>query len=134
METAKSLGYVKGLIDGLGLDENAKETKVIKAIVDVLENIVDDLDDIRDDIEYLDESVDDLEDEVYGDDDDEWDDDDYEEFATYEVECPSCNAVFEVDEDTLLEGAAECPVCGESLEFEFEEEEDDEDEDENEND
>ena len=50
MDTTESLGYLKGLIEGLDLGDNKKETKVFSAIVDVLSNLVEDIDDMR---EYL---------------------------------------------------------------------------------
>ncbi|MBQ9531131.1 MAG: hypothetical protein IJR70_03555 [Eubacterium sp.] len=131
MDTMESLGYLKGLIDGLDLDEDKKETKVFKAIIEVLENMNDDLDDVYEELEYqtdtieaIDEDLAELEEDYYGDDDDEdWDDDEYEEF---EIECPNCGEIITVDEDTVLEGGIECPNCGENLEFEIEYEEDDE--------
>ena len=136
MDTTESLGYLKGLIEGLDLGDNKKETKVFSAIVDVLSNLVEDIDDMTDGVEMLADQVDavdedlaDLEEYVYDDDyDDECDcddccDDDEEEF---EVECPLCNTPFTVDAETALNGTVPCPNCGEMLEFEVEEAEDDE--------
>ena len=40
MDTTESLGYLKGLIEGLDLGDKKKETKVFSAIVDVLSNLV----------------------------------------------------------------------------------------------
>lgn len=126
METSESLGYLKGLIDGLDLDANKKETKVIKAIVDVLENLATDVDDMTEGLELVGEQIDavdedlaDLEEFVYNDDDCDCDccDDDCEE---YEVECPNCGETITVDEDTVMQGKFECPNCGEVLEFEVE--------------
>lgn len=128
METSESLGYLKGLIDGLDLDANKKETKVIKAIVDVLENLATDVDDMTEGLELVGEQIDavdedlaDLEEYVYDDDDCDCDcdccDDDCEE---YEVECPNCGETITVDEDTVMQGKFECPNCGEVLEFEVE--------------
>lgn len=126
METSESLGYLKGLIDGLDLDANKKETKVIKAIVDVLENLATDVDDMTEGLELVGEQIDavdedlaDLEEFVYDDDDCDCDccDDDCEE---YEVECPNCGETITVDEDTVMQGKFECPNCGEVLEFEVE--------------
>ena len=72
METSESLGYLKGLIDGLDLDPNKKETKVFKAIIDVLENLTEDMDDmteglelVGDQIDAVDEDLADLEEFVY---------------------------------------------------------------------
>lgn len=126
METSESLGYLKGLIDGLDLDANKKETKVIKAIVDVLENLATDVDDMTEGLELVgeqinavDEDLADLEEYVYDDDDCDCDccDDECEE---YEVECPNCGETITVDEDTVMQGKFECPNCGEVLEFEVE--------------
>lgn len=129
METTESLGYLKGLLDGFDLDENKKETKVFKAIVDVLTNLTEDVDDMTEGMELLAEQIDgvdddlaDLEEYVYDDDDDDCcgcdccgDDDD-----EYEVTCPNCGEDIVVDYDTVMEGNFECPNCGETLQFEFE--------------
>ena len=126
METSESLGYLKGLIDGLEQKKNKKETKVIKAIVDVLENLATDGDDMTEGLELVGEQIDavdedlaDLEEYVYDDDDCDCDccDDECEE---YEVECPNCGETITVDEDTVMQGKFECPNCGEVLEFEVE--------------
>lgn len=139
METTESLGYLKGLLDGLDLDSNKKETKMFNAIVDVLSNLVEDVDDITegmellaDQIDAVDEDLAELEDEVYGECDDDCDCCDCcdDEDAEFEVECPLCNETFTVDEATVMEGGINCPNCGEKLEFEIcdcEDEEEDED-------
>ncbi len=130
MDTTESLGYLKGLIEGLDLGDNKKETKVFSAIVDVLSNLVEDIDDMTDGVEMLADQVDavdedlaDLEEYVYDDecDCDDCCDDDEEEF---EVECPLCNTPFTVDAETALNGSVPCPNCGEMLEFEVEEADD----------
>ncbi len=129
MDTTESLGYLKGLIEGLDLGDNKKETKVFSAIVDVLSNLVEDIDDMTDGVEMLADQVDavdedlaDLEEYVYDECDcDDCCDDDEEEF---EVECPLCNTPFTVDAETALNGSVPCPNCGEMLEFEVEEADD----------
>lgn len=131
METIESLGYLKGLLDGLDLDSNKKETKAINAIVDVLSNVVEDIEDMTEGMELLAEQLDavdedlaEVEDYLMGDDfdcdcDDCCDCDD--ECEMYEVECPLCGELIDVDVDTVLDGAIPCPNCGEMLEFEIEE-------------
>jgi hypothetical protein len=57
MDTTESLGYLKGLIEGLDLGDNKKETKVFSAIVDVLSNLVEDIDDMTDGVEMLADQV-----------------------------------------------------------------------------
>ena len=132
METTESLGYLKGLLDGLDLDSNKKEAKVFKAIVDVLSNLTEDVNDMTEGLELLAEQIDavdedlaEVEDYLLEDDcdcdcdcDDCCDCDD--ECQEFEVECPLCGAEITVDEDTVLGGPIPCPNCGEMLEFEVE--------------
>lgn len=139
MVTAESLGYLKGLIDGLELDENTKETKVFKAIVEVLESMAEDIDDLGEELDLVEEQIDEIDDdlsaveeEIFDDDcfgcegcDGDYDDD-MEEYEEYEIECPSCGESIVVDEATVLDGSFECPSCGEKLEFEVEFEEEEE--------
>lgn len=128
MNTTESLGYLKGLLDGLDFDSNKKETKMFRAIVDVLENIIQDIDDVNEDMDLLAEQVDGIDDDLAEVEDylsecddcdccDECDDDEYA------ITCPACGEEFTVDEDTVMEGGIECPACGEFLEFELEDEE-----------
>lgn len=134
MLTSESLGYLKGLMDGLELDESQKETKVFKAIIEVLENMCDDIDDLGEELDLVEEQIDEIDEDlsaveemVFDDDfccEDCCDFDDDEE--EYEIECPSCGEVFVVDEETVLDGNFECPSCGEKLEFEIEYDEDEE--------
>ena len=129
METSESLGYLKGLIDGLDIDANSKEGKVFNAIVDVLSNLTEDIEDMTEGLALLGEQIDsvdedlaDLEEYVY--DDCDCDCDCCGDEEDFEVECPSCGEVIAVDEDTIMQGDFECPNCGEHLEFEVEYDED----------
>lgn len=128
MNTTESLGYLKGLLDGLDFDDNKKETKMFKAIVDVLENIIQDIDDVNEDIDLIAEQVDGIDDDLAEVEDylSECDDcdccDDCDDEDEYAITCPACGEEFTVDEDTVMEGGIECPACGEFLEFELEDE------------
>lgn len=143
MTTIEKVAYLKGLFEGMEIDENTKEGKLLKAVVDVLGELAEDHADLEDyvaelteQVDAVDEDLSSLEDVVYEELDDEcdgdcegcdgcddWDDD------LYDVTCPNCKESFEVDEETLLDGGVDCPNCGEHLEFDIE---DDEDEDETE--
>ena len=126
MDTTESLGYLKGLLDGLDFDDNKKETKMFKAIIDVLENMIEDIDDVNEDMDLLAEQVDGIDDDLADVEDylAECDDDccacDDCCGEDYSITCPSCGEEFTVDEDTVMEGGIECPACGEYLEFEIE--------------
>ena len=39
MTVTEKVSYLKGLAEGLGIDENEKNGKVIKAIIDVLDDL-----------------------------------------------------------------------------------------------
>lgn len=127
MTITEKVAYLKGLAAGLTLDESKPETKVINAMMDVLDDIalsVSDLEDgmdlISEQLDAVDEDLDELEGYVYEDLDDCCCDDccdDEEEY--YDVECPSCGGVISVDRDILEEGSINCPKCNELLEFEI---------------
>ena len=45
----------------------------------------------------------------------------YDEDVTYEVTCPTCGEVLQLDEETILGESTNCPKCNEFLEFDFDE-------------
>ncbi|MBQ2904691.1 MAG: hypothetical protein IJD78_07705 [Clostridia bacterium] len=128
MTITEKVAYLKGLAEGLALDEAKPETKIIKAMMDVLDDLalsVSDLEDgmdlISEQLDAVDEDLDELEGYVYEDLDDCCCDDccDEDEEEYYDVECPSCGEVICVDRDILDEGSINCPNCNELLEFEI---------------
>ena len=134
MTPAEKVAYLKGLAEGLGIDAETREGKLLTAIIDVLEDLAYDLDevsetvsDIGDDLDELYDEVDEISDYLIGaDDEDDYDDyDDEDEFwddeepVFYEVTCPACENTITIDEDVLLTGAIACPNCSETLEFDF---------------
>lgn len=130
MTLTEKISYIKGLTEGLKLDENKDEVKVINAIVDLLDDMAlavseveECLDDLCEQVDAVDEDLADLEEEFYEEleecdcgccDDDDDDDDVY-----YEVTCPTCGEEICLEEDVLLAGEIDCPKCGEKLEFDF---------------
>ncbi len=124
MTITEKLAYVKGLVEGLELDANKPEVKVLAAIVELLDDVtltVSDLeagyDDLADQLDAVDEDLCSLEEDFYEDGCDcDCDDDDG---VFYEVTCPTCNETVCVSEPIILDGGIECPNCGESLEFDL---------------
>lgn len=123
MTVTEKAAYIRGLAEGLNLDAEKPETKIINAMMDLLDDLALSVSDLEDGVEILneqvdavDEDLDDLESYVYEELDDEYDeDDDY-----YEVECPKCGETVCVDEGVLEDGSIKCPNCDELLEFDVE--------------
>jgi len=135
MEITEKVAYLKGLADGLGLDPETKEGKILIAIIDVLDDMALELEDMKDlqeelaeGLDVVSEDLEDVEDIIYDDydEDDEDDDEDEDEDESeecYVTTCPSCEEEIFFDETILEEGEVICPNCGEKLEFELDEEE-----------
>ena len=129
MDICEKIAYIKGLAEGLGLDENKKESKVLAAIIDLLSDITEEIceiedccDELMEQIDAVDEDLASLESIIYDDDDcDCCDDDDCDccDDEVYEIECPACNDVIYLDADMLAEEGMTCPNCGTELEFDF---------------
>lgn len=120
MTVTEKVAYLKGLVEGMDFDKDDKETKVLNAVLDVLEDLaltVSDLDDemelVTEQLDAVDEDLADLEEVFYDEAEDCCCDDD----DMYEVVCPNCGETVYFDEEIILDGEAECPSCGELLEF-----------------
>lgn len=141
MELSKKVAYLKGLMDGLKIDDSTNEGQILKIMADVLDEMAATIEDIADEVDetvelvdVLDEDLGALEEDVYGCDDDDCDccdddcdccdDDDFDDFDDddmYECVCPSCGDTICLGENIIEEGSIECPNCGENLEFDFSE-------------
>ncbi|MGM9598379.1 MAG: CD1247 N-terminal domain-containing protein [Faecousia sp.] len=146
MTLSEKSAYLKGLMDGLDLNKDTAEGKMISGIVDLLQEMTtsisdleenaiavsDELDEIEEDLDaieefLMDEDNDDDFDEDYDDDDDygfaddDGEDFDYDDEVVYDVTCPTCGEKLQLDEETILGDPIHCPKCNELLEFEFDE-------------
>ena len=124
MTIAEKVSYIKGLAEGLKLDTQTNEGKILAAIIDVLgdiainiEDIDSDLADLTDVVDDIEESLMDVEDEVYGTDDEPLEDDD----DMYEITCPNCGNTITTDFDVIADGTLDCPNCGSTIEFDIDE-------------
>ncbi|MBR5156905.1 MAG: zinc ribbon domain-containing protein [Clostridia bacterium] len=135
----EQVAYLRGLAEGMQLDEKTNEGKMIAKILDVLEDISANFEDLSDDVlesearldeleECFDELCEELEDCDCGcdcDDDDiddfldELDDEDLEDLDFYEILCPHCEEKVYFDEDMIDAEALICPNCKEEIEIEI---------------
>ena len=150
MTMIEKAAYLKGLMDGLNLDTEKAEGKMIAAIVELLGDVTKRVADIEettiaisDELDQIEEDLDAIEDYILDEDDDDYEEDDYEDdfddedyedegfdfgdedSIIYEVKC-ACGNVIDFDEETLEEGSIVCDQCGETLEFSLEDDEDEE--------
>ena len=133
MNISEKVSYIKGLAEGMKLDDSTNEGKVMMAILDALTDIAyqldemdADLNDMAEVVGDIEESLGDLEEAVY-DDGDHCCDCGCEDGDLYEITCPKCENSIVVDFDVLSEGEILCPNCGEPLEFDLSEIENEED-------
>lgn len=134
MTLTEKVAYLKGLVEGIGVDETTNNGKIMKAVLDVLDDMaftVSDLEDstseLYEEVEAIDEDLSSLEDEIYGEEDDDDDcccDNDCccDDEDIYEVKCPNCDEEICIDGSVLDKGEIQCPNCGETLTFEFDDE------------
>lgn len=121
MTNSEKAAYIRGLMEGMDLDPNAKETKLFNAIVDLLDDLslsVEEMEDAYDElsgqVDEIDEDLGELEEEFYDidEDEDDYDDDaweDDEDECYYEVTCPKCGDTIELNEEMLDEGLHRLP-------------------------
>ena len=126
----EKMAYIRGLAEGLEIDEKTKEGKLLKAIVEALSDTADELCEISDvqeemqqQLDEVDEDLEDLEDFVYGDCDEDYDEDDeyYDDDDEFGIECPNCHDMIYLDPDMLdeCEDTIVCPSCNEEINLEF---------------
>ena len=138
MEITEKVAYLKGLAEGMELDTDKKEGKLLAAIIDVLDDMALEIEDLKDAQEELGDGLDavsddleDVEDVVFGEDEDDEDADyEYDELDEdedcYATTCPTCEETIYFDESVLEDGQVICPNCGEKLEFDLSDMEDEE--------
>jgi formylmethanofuran dehydrogenase subunit E len=140
MSLTEKAAYLRGLADGMKLGEkDTDESKLLLAIVDVLNDVAanvesnnDSITTLADEVDELDDVVTSLEENLYDEDDDlddldDMDEEDMED-VEYELDCPECGEPVVLDEETISSGEVICPHCHKKLSIDvgFEDEEDEE--------
>lgn len=155
MDYSSKAAYLKGLIEGMNLDNSKEETKIFNVMADLvydmsleIENLKSSCDENKELIYELDEDLGDVEKVVCGckgkhkhsscghscdvdgdymesdeyvDEDKLEDGDDGESEEKYEVLCPHCSQVINLENANLKGDDIVCPKCGKELELDFEE-------------
>ena len=137
MNLTEKASYIKGLAEGLALDETTREGKILAALLDLVDEMAQAISDVQKDIEeidsdlqelndYAEELDDDLNDvenclddltdpdySVHGDEDDEdQDDEEWDEDDACDGNCEGCDGCDDADYYEIV-----CPSCGETVCF-----------------
>ena len=135
------VAYLKGLAEGMQISDSTNEGKLLKAIIEVLDDValaVDDIEEVQEQlseqVDSMDEDIAAIESEVYDEDDDddcgcecdfdeEDDEDDEDEICEDgEFECPHCGEMIDIEDAAFNEEntAINCPHCNKDIEIEWE--------------
>ena len=135
MTLSEKVAYIKGLCDGLEIDNTTKEGKILAALLDLVDDMAKTVEDHEEAIDEIDGAIDELNDYAEELDDDlaavedfldgECDGDcdecelcgccedcDCEDY--YEIICPSCGETVCFDDSVNAEELT-CPACGSEL-------------------
>ena len=130
MGITENAAYLKGLAEGLKIDESTSEGKLILKMLDVIEQMAEKIDmlesaneELYTYMEGMAEDLVNLEDDYYGveESDDDYSDlnEDYEETEYvdeeyYEIECPTCGEKICFTDEFDLDNFV-CPACGNKI-------------------
>ena len=124
-ELTNRAAYLQGLADGLKLDTEKAEGKLINEIITLLGDIAGEVEALDEEQMFIEDKIDEMEevieimgDDIYADDCDCEDDD------VYTLVCEKCGAEIDFtseDLDDIAAGEFLCPECGEVIELDFDE-------------
>ncbi|MCR4397422.1 MAG: phage terminase large subunit family protein [Firmicutes bacterium] len=103
------VAYLKGLTEGLGLDQAGKEGRILGQVIDVMVDVARAVTSIEEKQVDIESRLDALDEDLAAVEDDLYD----EDYDYVEIECPHCKETICFDED-LLDEESElcCPNCG----------------------
>ena len=96
MGITEKVAYIKGLLEGLSIDDTKPENKLLKAVIDVLGDIADEVNDLKVDSERIEDYLDELDHDLgeletdYYELDDDDDDDDIFDCCGEDCDCDDC--------------------------------------------
>jgi len=115
------VSYLKGLVEGMNIQDSTNEGKLLKAIIDVMDDMALAIDDLTEAQEELSDLVDDIDQDLNEVEKLVYEDEECDGFID-KVQCPNCKEIIEVYDDMIDEddNTIECPECHEKIAFEWE--------------
>lgn len=127
------VAYLKGLAEGMQISDSTNEGKLLKAIIDVLEDVAIAVDDVEEVQEQLSEQLDEMDEDLaeierlvfddendcdeYEDEEDEEDEEDDD--TVTEFDCPHCGESIVLEEAFTNKDSILCPHCHKEIEIEW---------------
>ncbi|MGE5328818.1 MAG: CD1247 N-terminal domain-containing protein [Deltaproteobacteria bacterium] len=119
----EKVAYLRGMVNGLNLEDGKDQGKIINAIIDALDVFSDEFArleemhmDMQEQVDIIDEDLGALEEEIY--------EEDYQEFfenSEIEAICPHCDkTVVFLEQEISEDDEVECPHCHKTFEIEWE--------------
>lgn len=128
----EKVSYLKGLAEGMDINEGSKEGKMLLAMINVMDEMalfVEDIEEAQNEmgehVIEIDEDLETVENAIFGKEGRKYCncgcDCDCEE-SLHDVECPHCNEKFELEEDMIDDdnNFIECPHCHNCIDVEWE--------------
>ncbi len=116
MNMKEKSSYIKGLLEGLAIDETKPEGKIIAALVEAVDELSAEVEKLKTDMEDYGEYVEELDEDLGMVEEVVYDLDDEDEDDECDFDCDNCD-----DEDCELRDGdfycAVCPKCGEKIYF-----------------
>jgi len=118
----EKVSYLKGLAEGMQINDSTNEGKLLKAIIDMLDDVALAVDDMQELQEELSEQVENIDEDLAEVEGIIFDEEKEDDCCIGEIECPHCNKEFCID-DEMFDSEAKtikCPNCQEDIEVEWE--------------
>lgn len=116
--------YLKGLADGMNLDAEKDEVKLLHAVIDFLGNVADELEMLDEEQGFITDKIDEMDDELDIIAEDLYDDfEEDDEDDLYTIICDGCGEEIDFagsELDDIIAGEFECPNCGKTIELDLE--------------
>ena len=128
------VSYLKGLAEGMQISDATNEGKLLKAILEVLDDValaVDDVEEVQEQlteqIDEIDEDLSEIESLIYDEEDecceeeccDEEEDGEEEEEIDAEFDCPHCGETVNLEDAYMKKDSVLCPHCNKEIEIEW---------------
>lgn len=119
MTNSERVAYIRGLFEGLDVNVDKKEGRILREIIGLLEDISHSIAELEEENEALQQMVDVIIEDIYDDDDSYDEDDSDDDESELFIVCPNCEEQIFISEEMLEEGNISCPACGEEIQFDL---------------